>query len=49
MVGLSVIDPLLGYKPNPGFNGIIHHSPGWHNVYVSLTNTDFVVMSMTII
>ena len=41
MVGLSVIDPLLGYKPNPGFNGIIHHPPGWHNVYVSIDQHGF--------
>lgn len=36
MIGFSTVDPVLGYKPNPGFSGMIHHPPGWDNVYVSI-------------
>lgn len=48
MIGLSTTDPLLGYKPNPGFSGIIHHPPDGIRCMSPLTNTDFVVMLMTI-
>ncbi|MEO6201827.1 MAG: hypothetical protein ABIU05_03615 [Nitrospirales bacterium] len=41
MIGLSTTDPLLGYKPNPGFSAIIHHPPGWDQVYVSIDQHGF--------
>lgn len=41
MIGLSTADPLLGYKPNPDFSGIIHHPPGWDEVYVSIDQHGF--------
>ncbi|HNP62259.1 MAG TPA: hypothetical protein PKM72_15535, partial [Nitrospirales bacterium] len=41
MIGLSTLDPLLGYKPNPGFRGLIHHPPYWDNVYVSIDRHGF--------
>lgn len=36
MLGLTTHDPVLGYKPNPGFSGIVHHPPYWDNVHVSI-------------
>ncbi|GJL60507.1 MAG: hypothetical protein NPIRA03_33640 [Nitrospirales bacterium] len=41
MLGLTTHDPVLGYKPNPGFSGIIHHPPYWDNVKVSIDRHGF--------
>jgi len=41
LIGLSERSPVLGYIPKAGFNGIIHHPPGWENVYVSIDHNGF--------
>ncbi|WNM60294.1 SGNH/GDSL hydrolase family protein [Candidatus Nitrospira neomarina] len=41
LLGLTTHDPVLGYKPNPDFSGIIHHPPYWDNVHVSIDRHGF--------
>lgn len=39
-IGLSRLDPSLGYVPNPGFKGIID-APGWNHSLVSINKDGF--------
>jgi len=41
LVGLTKPDPVLGYRPNQGFSGIVHYPPGWENIYVSIDRHGF--------